>query len=115
MRMMTWLFLFVIAFFIALVLVLTFMQPEFKKEVGAQVLMLHTKPFPVYLYVLGAFLAGLALGMGAALYNFIRAKAGGLRMNRQIRELERQLADTKRMMAVHSEMASLMKAAEERE
>jgi uncharacterized integral membrane protein len=89
----TWLVLFVIAFFIALVLVLTFMQPAFKQQVGAQILTYTTRPFPVYLYVLGAFVAGLGIGTLGVLFGFIRAKAGSIRKNRQIRELEQELAD----------------------
>lgn len=113
MRFLTWILLFVLTFVVALVMVLTFMQPEFKQVVGAQILTLKTRPIPVYLYVLAAFVFGLGLGTSAAIYNFIRSKALEIRKNRQIRELEEQLSDTKRMLTVKAEMEHLIKKAAE--
>jgi hypothetical protein len=93
MRLMKWLLLFALSLFIALVLVLTFVQPAFKVEVGAQILTHTTRPIPVYLYVLGAFIAGLVLGASAAVIGFVRAKAVEFRKNKRIRELENLLAE----------------------
>lgn len=95
MLLVRWLLLFIVAFFIALVLVLTFIQPAFKQEVGVQLLRYTTRPLPVYLYVLGAFVAGLGLGVTASIYGFVRAKATELRKNRHIRALEQELARLK--------------------
>ena len=105
-RLVSWLLLFLIAFFIALVLVLTFMQEAFRVEVGAQILTFKTRPFPVYLYVLAAFVAGLGIGTAALLFTFIGAKADSMRKNRHIRELEQRLAETERTAAVKTELAS---------
>ena len=91
MRFFSWILMFIITLFIALVLVLTFIQPEFKQLVGAQVLTYKTRPLPVYLYVIGAFALGLGLGIIQALYTFIRTRADLFRKNRRIRELERTL------------------------
>jgi hypothetical protein len=96
MRLMTWILLFALSFFIALVLVLTFIQPEFKVAVGAQILTHKTQRIPVYFYVLGAFILGLAMGTVAAIYGFVRAKAGDFRKNKRIRELESELAEAQK-------------------
>ena len=106
-RLVSWLLLFAIAFFIALVLVLTFMQPAFRVEVGAQILTIKTRPFPVYLYVLAAFVAGLGIGTAALLFTYISAKAESMRRNKHIRELEQRLAETEGTAAVKTEWASL--------
>jgi uncharacterized integral membrane protein len=94
MRTVTWLFLFFVAIFIALVLVLTFMQPAFKQEVGARILTVTTHAIPVYMYVLGAFLAGLLFGVLSMLPGGIRTKLEGVRKSRRIRELEQKLAES---------------------
>jgi uncharacterized membrane protein YciS (DUF1049 family) len=91
MRMFSWILLFVLAFFVALILVLTFIQPEFKQSVGAQILTYKTRQLPVYFYVIGAFALGLGLGIMQALYTFIRTRTEIFRKNRKIRELEGQV------------------------
>jgi hypothetical protein len=106
-RLVYWLMLFAIAFFIALVLVLTFMQPAFRVEVGAQILTFKTRPFPVYLYVLASFVAGLFLGTMALLFNFISAKTDSIRKNRLIRELEQRVAEMEKTAAMNADVASL--------
>jgi uncharacterized membrane protein YciS (DUF1049 family) len=93
MRLFSWLLTFIIALFIALVLVLTFTQPEFNTTVGAKILIYRTRQLPVYFYVVAAFVAGLALGVMQVIFTFIRAKAALFHKNRQIRELEQKLAD----------------------
>jgi hypothetical protein len=94
MRTFTWLVLFVVALFIAMVMVLTFMQPAFRQEVGARILTIETRALPVYLYVLGAFLAGLLFGVLTVLPGYIRAAVEGGRRNRRIRELEQKLVES---------------------
>jgi hypothetical protein len=93
MKTLTWLLLFAVALFIALVMVLTFMQPVFKQEVGARILTIQTRAIPVYMYVLGAFLAGLFIGICAMLPGSIRGKVEGGRKNRRIKELEQKLVE----------------------
>ncbi|MGA2505882.1 MAG: LapA family protein [Chitinispirillaceae bacterium] len=97
MRLLTWLLLFVIAFFIALVLVLTFTQPVFKQVVGARILTVETHAIPVYMYVLGAFIAGLLFGVCAMLSGYIRSKVESGRKSRRIRELEQKLVESENM------------------
>ena len=107
MRIITWLLLFLVAFFVALVLVLTFMQPEFKVAVGAQILTIKTRPIPVYLYVLGAFVAGLLLGFLSLVTGYVRAKADAFRKGKLIRELEQQRDDAERKAAAAISVATL--------
>ena len=114
MKLVTWVVLFAVAFIIALALVLTFMQPAFKQEVGAQLLTVKTRPLPVYIYVLGAFIFGLGLSSVAAIVGFVRAKAQSFRSNRRISELERELAETKRALTAHESVSSLSHAPEDR-
>jgi len=108
MRTLTWLLLFAVALFIALVMVLTFMQPVFKQEVGARILTVQTHAIPVYMYVLGAFLAGLFFGLLAMLPGYIRGKVEGGRRNRRIRELEQKLIEAENAHAESSADAKFL-------
>lgn len=96
MKMISWLLLLCGMFIIALVLVLTFIQPEFKQEVSMRLLAFSTRKIPIYLYVLGAFTLGLGLGLLTAIIGFFKAKMEGMRKNKKIRELEQALADTRK-------------------
>jgi uncharacterized integral membrane protein len=96
MRTLTWLLLFVSAFFIAVVMVLTFLQPAFRQEAGARLLTVETHAIPVYMYVLGAFLVGLVIGVFGMLPGYIRSKVEGGRKNKRIRELEQKLVESER-------------------
>jgi uncharacterized membrane protein YciS (DUF1049 family) len=91
MRLFSWMVTFIITLFIAMVLVLTFTQQEFKTTVGAQIITYKTRQLPVYLYVAGAFAFGLALGVFQVIFTFIRAKAEIFRKNKMIRELEQKV------------------------
>jgi len=102
MRTVTWLLLFMIALFIALVMVLTFMQPAFKQEVGAKILTIQTRAIPVYMYVLGAFLAGLFFGLLTMLPGYVRTRVESGRKNRRIRELEQKLVEAENAKGVAS-------------
>jgi uncharacterized integral membrane protein len=94
MRTVTWLLVFFIAVLIAVVLVLTFMQPAFKQEVGARIFTMQTRALPVYLYVLGAFLVGLLFGIFSMLPSEIRSRIEGARKSRRIKELEQKLVES---------------------
>lgn len=94
MRTLTWLLLFFIAIGIAVILVLTFMQPAFKQEVGARIFSVETRALPVYLYVLGAFLAGLIFGVVSILPGEVRARMESARKSRRIRDLEQKLVES---------------------
>jgi uncharacterized membrane protein YciS (DUF1049 family) len=75
------------------VLVLTFIQPEFKQVVSVRLLTHSTRKFPIYLYVLVAFAIGLGLGLATAVVCFVKARMADMKKNKRIRELENALAD----------------------
>jgi uncharacterized membrane protein YciS (DUF1049 family) len=93
MKMISWLFLLILTFCIALVLVLTFIQPEFKQEVSMRLLAFSTQKVPIYLYVLGAFTIGLGFGLITAIIGYFKAKMVEMKKNKRIRELETALAE----------------------
>ena len=99
MRLLSWGVTFIIAMFIALALVLTFTQPEFKTTVGAQILTYKTQQLPVYYYVAGAFATGLLIGVFQSLYTFFHSRAQIFHKNGKIKELERKLADAEQRIA----------------
>lgn len=96
MKMISWLLLLFLMFLMVLVLVLTFIQPEFKQEVSLRLLTFSTRKIPIYLYVLGAFAMGLGFGLLTAIIGFFKAKMDGMRKNREIRDLEQALAEARK-------------------
>lgn len=107
MRFLKWFVLFAAAFMVAWVLIFTFTQEPFKSMVPARILAYQTPPIPVYIYVAGAFGAGLLIGLWVALYYFIvqqrllgvkskEASAMEEQLNYQKNELERLQAELER-------------------
>jgi len=82
-----------IAVIVALVLVLTFIQPEFNTRVGAQLFAYKTRQLPVYYYIIGAFAAGLLIGIIQAISTFFRSRGKISQKDHHIRELETKLND----------------------
>jgi uncharacterized integral membrane protein len=115
MRTLTWLLLFAVALFVALVMVLTFMQPPFRQEVGARILSIETRALPVYLYVLGAFLAGLLFGILVLLPGYVRATVEAGRRSRRIRELEQKAVDAENISPVPPEDEKFLPPEDEQE
>jgi uncharacterized integral membrane protein len=107
MRLFTWLLILILTVFVALVLVLTFMQPAFKTEVGAQILMFKTRTFPVYMYVLGAFAAGLLIGVLAMVLGLVRTRLDIRRKNKRITELETKLGEAEKKALVAEAVRTL--------
>lgn len=108
MRTFTWLLLFAVALLMALVMVLTFMQPPFQERVGARILTIPTHAIPVYMYVLGAFIAGLFFGVLTLLPGMIGLKLEGGRRGKRIRELEQKLVEVENTRAVAAEDAKFL-------
>jgi|LFRM01.2.fsa_nt_gb hypothetical protein len=86
-----WLVVFLAAFIVAWVLIFTFTQDPFKALVSARIFAYRTPPVPIYVYVAGAFGAGLLLGLGTLVYNYVLLKGQILRKGKQIQDLERDL------------------------
>ena len=106
MRLLTWLLLFIVAFFIALVLVLTFTQPAFKQMASVRILTVETHAIPVYMYVIGAFVTGLLFGVCAMLSGFVRSKVDAGRKSKRIRDLEQKLVESENALTAVRAAAS---------
>jgi uncharacterized integral membrane protein len=91
MRTVVWLLLLIVTVFLAITLTLTFMQPAFGQEVSVSILFFKTRVFPVYFYVLAAFVAGLVLGIFPMLFLYIKTKREAMRSVKRNRELEGML------------------------
>jgi len=86
-----WIVFLVVISIVVLMVTMTFMQPEFRKEVGVNFLFLQTRPVPVYSYVFGAFIAGILLGSLPLLAAYIGARSDARRKTGVIRNLETDL------------------------
>ncbi|HEX3020646.1 MAG TPA: lipopolysaccharide assembly protein LapA domain-containing protein [Chitinispirillaceae bacterium] len=95
MRFLKWSILFVAAFMVAWILIFTFTQEPFKILVPARVLAYQTPPMPVYIYVAGAFGAGLLIGLWVALYYFIVQARHLKSKSKEVSSLEEQLVQHK--------------------
>ena len=89
-----WIVVFLIAFAVAFVIIVTFSQPAFKVPVSALLFTYQTKPLPIWAYVGGALGLGLVAGLGVAAYYYITLRAVIFRKDRQIKKLETDLRNT---------------------
>jgi hypothetical protein len=78
---------FLFSFAVAWVVIFTFTQPQFKERVSAMIFTYKTPAAPIYSYVLGAFVIGLALGLASTAYTYLRTAARVRRCTREAREL----------------------------
>jgi hypothetical protein len=92
MAVLKWLVLFLCAFCMAFVVVVTFSQAPFKEPVSAVIFTYTTASIPLYWYVIGALGIGLIVGLVVALYYFIVFKQDVYKKNKIIRELEANMA-----------------------
>ena len=90
MNVFKWLAIFAIAFLAAWILIFTFNQEPFKASVPAQILVYKTPPVPIYIYLTGAFSAGLIVGLWIAVYNFITQKAKLTRTSKKLHSIEHE-------------------------
>jgi len=89
---------FAIAFAAAWVIIFTFIQTPFQQTVPAKLLWYQTPPYPIYYYLIGSFVLGLLIGLGAAGYSYLATAMQLRKQKRETREqreraegLERQL------------------------
>jgi Protein of unknown function (DUF1049). len=92
MTLIKWVMLFICAFCVAFVIVVTFSQQPFKQPVPAMIFTYQTAAVPIYLYVAGALCFGLIVGFAVAIYQFITLKATLFKKSRTIKELEEKIA-----------------------
>jgi uncharacterized membrane protein len=91
MGLIKWIVLFLCAFCLAFIVIVTFSQAPFKQPVSAMIFTYHTASIPLYWYVIGALGLGLVVGLIATLYYGIILKAALYKKNKQIRELEERI------------------------
>lgn len=77
---------FAVSFAIAWIVIFTFIQPEFKIAVPAKIFTYQTQPYPVYSYVLGAFLIGIFFGFIFVVYNYFAGKAVLRKKNKELKD-----------------------------
>jgi uncharacterized membrane protein YciS (DUF1049 family) len=95
MAFVKWGTLFIIAFALAFVIIVTFSQPQFKQTASAVIFTYQTKQLPLYLYVAGALGLGLLVGCSLAAYYFLTLRAAIFKRDRQIKKLEEDLSIAK--------------------
>ncbi len=92
MTFVKWAVVFLVAFALAFVIIVTFSQQEFKQTASAVIFTYKTRPLPVYLYVAGALGLGLAVGCSLAAYYYVTLKSAVFKGDRQIKKLEEDLS-----------------------
>jgi len=104
MRLAKYLILFILAFIAAWVLIFTFTQAPFYTRVPARIFTFNTRAFPIYAYVVAAFVSGLIVGLLATVYTFITMKTDVIRKNRMIHSLETDLESAKAGQTVREQL-----------
>jgi len=108
MKVFKWLVLFAIAFLTAWILIFTFNQDPFKAKVPAQVLLYKTPPVAIYIYLTGAFLVGLLVGLWVAIYNYVTLKSKLSRATKKLSSTEHELSQaTVDLENCRAELASI--------
>lgn len=92
MKFAKWAIVFVIAFALAFVIIITFSQPQFRQTASAVLFTYSTRPLPLYLYVAGALGLGLAVGCSLAAYYYVTLRTAIFKRDRQIKKLEEDLS-----------------------
>jgi uncharacterized membrane protein YciS (DUF1049 family) len=92
MAFLKWAVIFLVAFALAFVIIVTFSQPQFKQTASVVIFTYQTKPLPLYLYVAGALGLGLAVGCSLAAYYFLTFRTAIFKRDRQIKKLEEDLS-----------------------
>ena len=84
--------MFIAAFCVAFVVVVTFSQAPFKQPVPAMIFSYQTKSLALYWYVVIALGAGLLVGLSVALYTYVDLRTALYKKNKTIKELEEKLS-----------------------
>lgn len=92
MRIFKWITGFVISFTVAWILIFTFTQQPFKQLVPARILTYWTPSIPIYVYVAGAFVIGLLVGLLVIFLNFISFQSKLHHKQKEIVKLQQELS-----------------------
>lgn len=93
MKFVKWAAVFVVAFIVAWILIFTFIQEPFKQTAAARILKWWTPAIPIYLYVVGAFVGGLMVGLGVAVFNYVTLQAKVHHYKKEYKTLEVQYGE----------------------
>jgi len=107
MAALKWAVLFLGAFAVAFVIIITFSQEPFKQMVPAVIFTYHTRPVALYWYVAGALGTGFAAGLSIVLYQYIMLHAALYKKDRRIRKLEADAAERNASLQKNNHDASL--------
>lgn len=91
MTFVKWAVVFLVAFALAFIIIVTFSQPEFQVRVSAHLFTYQTKALPVWMYVAGALCLGLVTGLSVAVYYNVILRTALHRKDREIKTLETEL------------------------
>ncbi|MBD3242316.1 MAG: DUF1049 domain-containing protein [Chitinivibrionales bacterium] len=83
---------FAVSFIVAWVIIFTFIQPPFHQAVPAKLLWYQTDPYPIYYYLVGALVVGLAIGIAVSAYYYITLSSELRKARRKARHAEEELA-----------------------
>jgi len=94
MKLVKWVLVIAVTVAATLILVLTFMQPEFMATAQIKVPFTQLPKYPILMYVGATFAIGLLLGFFAAAYYYIVGQAGIHAKKKEIKRLEEVVSDT---------------------
>ncbi len=103
---------FAVSFVAAWVIIFTFIQPPFHQAVPAKLLWYQTDPYPIYYYLIGALVVGLAIGITVGAYYYITLSAELRKARKKARNAEEQLDSMRRQHAEPPEDEPRPRAAE---
>jgi lysylphosphatidylglycerol synthetase-like protein (DUF2156 family) len=111
MRLIKGSIVFGVAFAAAWVIIFTFMQTPFQEAVPARLLWHQTPPYPIYYYLIGAFVLGLLIGSVTLGYSYVTAFLDARRHKHEAREARERAEQLERQV---ENMASELARRDER-
>ena len=91
MTFLKWGLLFLIAFALAFVIIVTFSQPQFRQTASVVLFTYQAKPLALYVYVAAALGLGLVVGCSIAAYYYLTLRTALFKRDRRIKKLEEDL------------------------
>jgi hypothetical protein len=89
--MMKGIFFFLVAFVVACIVLLTFMQEPFRVLVPAKLMWYQTPAIPVYYFLIGAFVIGLLFGLVTLMYYWGSLSMALTEQKRLVRDKDKEL------------------------
>lgn len=92
MKFMKWSTVFIICFALSAILLKSFSQAAFFVPVKPWIFGYAIKEYPVFYYLLFAFLSGLGIGLFTAVYNYFTMKPQVIKLSLRVKHLEKEVA-----------------------